>query len=495
MFAGDGKEEATVTGDMTRRSTLLAGVAAGLAVLPGRAAGADGDGDLARRLRDHCDRLAREEGFSGVCRLMRGERMLFQRAYGLRNRGEGLPNTPETRFNVASVGKMFTALAILRFVEAGRLRLEGRLIEAWPDYPDRAVAERITLEQILTHRAGLGNQVMFKPKTGFTSASTQTDYLRLFAGEGLAGEPGVMAYSNDGYVLLGALIERLAGRDYREHCRETIFAPLGMRNTGIHAIDEIVPNLAVPYVRDLPRPGVWRAAVSTDGVSGGAAGGGYSTVGDLARFGAAMRAGRLLSPALTRAWTLGRVPFRSGQYGYGVQVETINGVRLYGHTGGHHGVAAELLVVEPTDLVFVVLSNGEVEPYWALADFIRISVAGESDGSRNYAFTRQLIARTAAAGVDAGLALAAANPERRPREGVIDTYAMRAWHEGDEARAETLLRFNRRQFPDSLSALWSLAEFYRFARRDREAVAAYRAFLERQPDDAEALGYIARLDG
>ena len=485
-----------MTGEMTRRSALQAGAAAaGFAALPGRAAGADGEGALARRLRDLCDRLAREEGFSGVCRLMRGERTLFQRAYGLRNRGEGLPNTPGTRFNVASVGKMFTALGILRFVEAGRLRLEGRLIEAWPDYPDRAVAERITLEQVLTHSAGLGNHVMFKPKAGFTSASTQTESLRLFAGEGLAGEPGVTAYSNDGYVLLGALIERLAGRDYREHCRETIFAPLGMRNTGIHAIDEIVPNLAVPYVRDLPRPGVWRAAVSTDGVSGGAAGGGYSTVGDLARFGAAMRAGRLLSPALTRAWTLGRVPFRSGQYGYGVQVETINGVRLYGHTGGHHGVAAELLVVEPTDLVFVVLSNGEVEPYWALADFIRTSVAGESDGSRNYAFTRQLIARTAAAGADAGLAMAAASPDRRPREGVIDTYAMRAWHEGDAALAENLLRFNLRQFPDSLSALWSLAEFYRFARRNAEAVAAYRAFLERQPDDAEALGYIARLDG
>lgn len=479
--------------DFTRRAALAAG--ASLALMPAEAAGAGNDRALARRLRAHCDRLAREDQFNGVVLLMKDGRTLFQDAYGLRNRSDNLPNTTDTKFNIASVGKMFTSLSIMRFAQAGRLRLDGRLIDAWPDYPDRAVAERITLEQVLTHTAGLGNHMMFKPKTGFTAASTQSDYVQMFASEGLSGEPGVPAYSNDGYVLLGALIERLSGKDYREHCRETIFAPLGMDNTGFSAPDDIVPNLATPYARDLVRPGVWRAALATDGLPGGAFGGGYSTVGDLARFGAAMGANQLLPPELTRAWTMGRVPFRSDQYGFGMQIETVNGHRVFGHTGGHYGVAAEMMIFDGLGYLFVQLSNSEVEPYWDLANFIRAEIAGESDASRNYAFTRELIDATSTRGPDAGMALGAANPERSAREGVIDTYAFRAWHEGDFVGAENLLHFNRQRFPDSLSALWSIAEFYRYAGRNAEAIAAYREFLVAQPGDADALGYIARLGG
>jgi D-alanyl-D-alanine carboxypeptidase len=477
--------------DLTRRVALAA--SAGLALMPVEAVGAGNDRALVRRLRDHCDHLARDDDFNGVVLLVKDGRTLFQRAYGLRNRSDNLRNNAETKFNLASVGKMFTSLSIMRFAQAGRLRLAGRLIEAWPDYPDRAVAERITLEQILTHSSGLGNYMMFKPKVGFTAASTQSDYAALFTNEGLSGEPGSVAYSNDGYVLLGALIERLSGKDYREHCRETIFAPLGMDNTGYYTSEDIIPNLATPYARDLVRPGVMRAAIATDALPGGAFGGGYSTVGDLARFGAAMRANQLLPPELTRDWTRGRVPFRSGQYGYGIQVETINGHRVYGHTGGHYGVAAEMMIFEGADYLFVQLSNCEVETYWDLANFIRAEIAGESDASRNYAFMREVVSTTASRGVDAGLALAAANPERRASEGFIDSYGFRAWHSGDTAGSENLLRFNLRRFPDSLSALWSIAEFYRYAGRNAEAIAAYRAFLERQPDDADALSYIARL--
>ena len=478
---------------VTRRMALSAG--AGLALAPAASEAAAGDDALARRLRQHCERLVRTEGFSGAVCLMRRERVLFQRAYGLRNRGEGLPNLIDTKFNFASIGKLFTSLAILRFVEMGRLNLHASLIEAWPDYPNRSVAERITIAQILTHTAGLGNAMLFKPKVGFTAASTQSDYVRLFVDEPLSSQPGSdPAYSNDGYVLLGALIERLSGLDFREHCRTTIFAPLGMQDTGYFAPDDVVANIAVPYVRDLERPGVWRAALASDGLPGSAAGGGCSTVGDLARFAAAMNAGRLLGADLTRAWTQGRVPFRNGQYGYGVQMEAINGRRLIGHSGGHYGVAGELMIFDD-DHIVLVLSNGEVEPFWDLASFVRTEIAGENDASRNFQFTRALVDVIATQGPEAGLTLSAANAERSVREGVIDVYGFRAWHGGNAVGAENLLLFNMQKFPDSLSACWSIAEFYRYARRNNEAIAAYRAFLQRQPGDEDALAYIARLGG
>jgi D-alanyl-D-alanine carboxypeptidase len=479
---------------MTRRAALAAGV--GLVLAPGEAVGALSNRGLARGLRDHCERLAREDGFSGAVLLMRNGRTLFQCAYGMRNRGEALPNFIDTKFNIASIGKLFTSLAIMRFVEAGQLRLDARLIEAWPEYPNREVAERITIAQILTHTAGLGNAFLFKPKTGFTATSSHTDYMRLFVDEPLSGEPGAeVAYSNDGYVLLGALIERLSDRGYREHCAATIFAPLGMSGTGFFSPDDIVSNIALPYVRDLQHPGVWRAALASDGLPGSAAGGAYSTVGDLARFTEAVSANRLLSAELTCVWTQGRVVFRNGQYGYGVQTESINGHRIFGHSGGHYGVAGEVMVFEDTGHIVLALSNGEVEPFWDLASFVRSEIVGESDASRNYRFTRMLIDSVSMSGPEVGLALCAANPERAPRESVIEVYAFRAWHSGDAAGAENLLRFNVQKFPDSLSALWSIAELYRYAQRNADAVAAYHAFLDRQPDDADALSYIEQLGG
>lgn len=478
---------------MTRRSVLATGAAFTLAADPAKAAATDRE--LVDMLRQRCRALAQGLGFSGAVVLTRSGRELYAEAFGQRNRSEGLANRIDTRFNIASIGKLFTALSIMRLVEAGRLRLDAPLTDAWPSYPDRIVAERITVGQILTHTAGLGNAVTFKSRMDALSAQSQSDLVRLFAKDGLTGEPGAVAYSNDGYVLLGALIERLSGRNFKDHCRETIFAPLGMGGTGFSGPDDIVPNFALPYVRDIARPGVWRTAIASDGLASGAFGGGYATVRDLAAFGSAMRDRRLLRSELHSSWVAERVPFRSGHYGYGVQIETINGRRFIGHTGGHYGVAGELLISETTGHVFVVLSNGEVEPYWDLSVFIRTALAGESESSRNHDFTKRLCNVIALDGVEAGISMADANPDRTLREGLIDTLGFRAWHAGEPVAAERLLLFNRKRFDDSLSALWSLAEFYRHARRNAEALAAYKTFLERQPGDEETIAHIARLSG
>lgn len=476
---------------VTRRLALGAG--ASLAFLSPDAYCEPSEQALVRRIQAHCERLSREHEFSGAVMLVRNKRPLVEKTYGLRNRADKLAVRLDTKFNVASIGKLFTSLAIMRFAAAGAIRLDAPLLDAWPDYPHRSVAERITIAQLLTHTAGLGNNVLFKPKTGLNGTSTHQDYLRLFLDDGVTEEPGgEAAYSNDGYVLLGALIEKLSGLDFREHCRRTIFDPLGMTSTGFSAPDDIVPNLAIPYVRDLYRPGVWRSALGADAMPGGAFGGGYSTVADLCRFGRGMLANQLLTPEWSKTWTQGRVAFRGEQYGFGVQVSSINGHQIIGHTGGHSGVAGELLIAPDLGYVFAVLSNGEVEPYWDLDTFVRSEIAGDHEAARTSSFTRELIEVVIAKGVEAGVAFVA-QQDRTPREGMIDVYAFRVWHRGDADGAENLLLFNQQRFPDSLSALWSLAEFYRYARRNADAIAAYQAYLQREPDDADALGYIAQL--
>ncbi|MCA3255394.1 MAG: serine hydrolase [Alphaproteobacteria bacterium] len=446
-------------------------------------------GALRRRLEAAADGAA----FNGVLLLLERGRPVVARATGVADPATGRANAPDTRFNIASVGKLFTALAVLRLVEAGRLTPDSRLIDLWPDYPDPALAAEITVDALLTHRAGLGNRVMTAPTDALPASARQTDRVGLFATAGRAGPAGVMAYSNDGYVLLGAVVERLTGADFRDHVRETIFRPLGMAGAGFPAPDATAPDLAQPRLRDLDRPGVWRTATAAERLPGGAAGGGVATVADLARFGEALRTGRLLSPALMRSWIAPRVPFRGGHYGYGLQIEALGACRAFGHTGGHSGITAELMVFPDSGHVFVQLGNGEVDAYWALADGARTALCGETADTRRLALTNRVIALVSTRGADAGAALADAYPGTPLREGVIDVAAFRAWHRGDPAAAERLLRFNIRRFPNSSSALWSLAELHRHARRRDDAIASYRAYLVREPGDADAEARIAEL--
>ncbi len=310
----------------------------------------------------------------------------------------------------------------------------------------------------------------------------------------LEGPPGVFAYSNDGYVVLGALVEKLTGRDYYDHVRETIFRPLGMKDTDFYRVDEVVPNLAIGYTRDLERPGAWRNNLLVTGVRGGPAGGGYSTVDDLLAFADALRANRLMSAAMTREWTRGRFDYAHGRYGYGCSEEVVGGHRIVGHSGGHFGIACELMIFQDLGWTMIVLTNGEVDGFWDVSAYGKQLLAGENDRIADYLFTRGLAETVARAGVGAGQAAYAARPAgRRARESVIDTLGLKALHKGRPDAALALLRFNLLTFPDSSGAVWSYAEANRVAGRPDAALAAYRDYLKREPGDADAARRIAAL--
>lgn len=459
---------------------------------PARAAASD---PVARRLAAYCEARAREGELSGAVLLAKDGAVLYRAAFGRRNRAEALPNRPDTRFNYASIGKLFTALAILRFAEQGRLGLDDRLAAHWPDYPNRAVAEAVTIRQLLAHTAGMGNSWATLATRPPQSVVTVADMLALFVDKPLSQPPGQgFVYSNDGYVILGGLIERLAGEPCDAHLRRTIWRPLGMAATAWVRQDEPPANFALGYARDLERPGVWKTNVFDNPFRGGPAGGGYSTVDDLFAFGEAMRRRTLLGPAMTEAWTRGVSDYARGRYGLGVSEATINGHRVIGHSGGHIGIAGELMVFEDLGYVAVVLTNGEVEAFWDLDVWIKRELCGEDAAARNHAFTRRLI-DALAADAAAGQALYAARPEGvRARASVIDVYGFRLLHAGRAEAGLNLLRFNVEVAGDS-SALWSWAEGLRLAGRREAARDAYRAYLGREPGDADAEARLKTLGG
>ncbi|MFZ9394823.1 MAG: serine hydrolase [Erythrobacter sp.] len=485
--------------EMTRRSLLGSALAGAVAAPLGARTSQNGHAapeELVLQLEAEVDRLAREEDFQGVVRLARGGEPLLHKAWGHADRGNLVPNRIDTRFDIASVGKLFTSLAVMRLVASGKLALDQTLASAWPDYPNPQ-AGAATIAQLLSHSAGLGNHHSLMPAYTGPPLLTNHDYFRLIAQEPLQQPPGQgFAYSNSGYVVLALLLERITDEPFFDHVRRTIWQPLGMADTGPLRMDFAQPRLARGYIRAPGAPGQWQLNLDPRMPIGTAFGGVVSTAADLGRFGQAMAAGALLPPRWMAEWSRGRFPYHRGSYGLGCSEVVIEGKRIIGHSGGHPGVVAELMVWPELGLDLSIVANTEPDCYFALVAFAKQATLGTDDISRNHDFTRSVVQAFLAGGAQQATSLLARKPEGvRLGQGLVDLLANRELHRGNIKAGLGLLRFNVESFPQSPDPLWSLAEALRHNGERAAATAAYREYLARVPDDADALRWIGILEG
>ncbi len=207
-------------------------------------------GEIVRRVTALVDSLATQDQFSGVVVLAREGTPVLQLARGMADRAARLPNTVETAFNLGSINKVFTRIAIRQLAAQGRLALDSSLGRYWPDYPNAAV-RRVTIRQLLEMRSGIGGNIFAVPASGDRHTLRRlVDFLPLFVNEPMASEPGArQQYSNAGYVLLGLLVERLSGESYYDYVRRSIYEPAAMRRTAHYAVDSLPPNTALGYTR------------------------------------------------------------------------------------------------------------------------------------------------------------------------------------------------------------------------------------------------------
>ena len=270
------------------------------------------------------DSLTAANAFSGAALVAKGDSILFRNAFGLASRASREPNRADTRFNLGSINKIFTKLAIGQLVERGAVHLDDTIDRYLPDYP-RAVAGKVTVRQLLEHRGGIGD--IFGDSYDRADRSTLrrvADWIPLFRDKPLAFEPGTRSqYSNGGYVLLGAIIEKASGEDYYDYMRRHVYEPLGMRNTDHYASDERSANLAVGYTREhgdgaQPDASGLSNNAFTRPMRGSPAGGGYSTLDDLLRFTRAVRAGTLLRAETRRDGFEDLGPGPNGDVGLGI---------------------------------------------------------------------------------------------------------------------------------------------------------------------------------
>ena len=296
--------------------------------------------------------------FSGAVLIARRGKTIFLKAWGMASKEFDVPNLPDTKFNLGSINKIFTRIAVGQLVEKGKLSLDDTIGKHLPDYPNREAADKVTVRQLLEMQSGIGD--FFGPRFDATPKDRfrqNVDFLPMFAGEPLAFPPGTQRqYSNGSYVVLGEIVARVSGQDYHDYVRDHIFMPAGMKDTDSYEADVPVSNLAEGYTRnwdDAERTGgARRKNIYTRPARGSAAGGGYSTAPDLLRFTEALVGDKLLSPQYTDWVLTGAEP----QQDRGRRAGAPAGGGL-GIAGGAPGINAALEFDVATGDTIIVMSN------------------------------------------------------------------------------------------------------------------------------------------
>lgn len=342
-----------------------------------------------RELETYLDNLSAEDKFSGAVLVAKDGVPIFKKAYGLANKSANVPNNTETKFNIASNNKMFTSVAVAQLAERGKLSFDDKISKYLPDYPNKAVADKVTIHHLLTHTSGMGNYQNEKFFEQIDKTKTLADLLPFYANEPLAFEPGAKyQYSNAGYAVLGLIIERLSGQSYFDYVRENIFKPAGMKDTDSFERGASVKNLAVGYTRmrmgqqgQQPDPNAPRIEnTSMLPLKGTSAGGGYSTLDDLLKFAVALQNNKLLSKKYTEIITTGKIDVGGpmGKYAYGFGDKIVDGKHIVGHNGGSVGIAANFDMFPELGYTAVILSNYDPPAMFPVIMKIRELIPGGS---------------------------------------------------------------------------------------------------------------------
>jgi D-alanyl-D-alanine carboxypeptidase len=314
------------------------------------------DQQLVGALRERLGKEAAADSFAGAVLVAHQGKPIFAQAYGLADREHNIPNTLKTRFSLASMNKMFTAVATLQLIQEGKLALDDLLGRYLTDYPNRELAAKVTIGELLANTGGTGDIWGPEFDKHCLELRTPQDYINLYGQRALRFEPGSRwEYSNYGFILLGAVIEKVSGESYSSYVREHVYIPAGMAATGSGTEDKAIVNRSIGYTK-MGAPH-WIPNTDRPAFIETPAGGGSSTVGDLLRFADALRENKLLDAHYTNLLTTGSVVTPFGFDGYGFGVQTINGNTCFGHNGSSRGVNGDLEMCLDSSYTVVALAN------------------------------------------------------------------------------------------------------------------------------------------
>src|SRR5688572_22441904 len=429
----------------------------------------------------------------------RGQRV-YEAAFGEANLEWHVPNTVDTRFEIASMTKPMTAIVIMQLVQEGKLRLDAKVSEHLPYYPAET-GQRITVEQLLNHTSGLQQDIGFidDPIVPAINADmlSNDSLVKLISKQPLRFEPGTSyGYSSDAYAVLGAIIEHVTGRSYWDALRERVLQRAGMSETGVSVLRPIVPRRASGYAQ------TWDGYENAPHIGVTPAGGLYSTLGDIERFDRALYGDALVNEESKRLLFAPRPVVTA--YGWKTSEDTLQrGVTrpVLRTTGGLPCCGAVLVRVPSLQRTIIMLTNIRTMT-WRLEEFAA-SIGRILDGEP-YSLPKRSVAEALASDVKAR-----ASPERIEQHfeqmradtaryvlleaelNRLGYHALNSWR--DVPRAIEVFRLNVRAFPESGNVYDSLGEAYLAQGDTVSARDNYRRSLELDPNNTNAADILRRI--
>ncbi|MBD3581909.1 serine hydrolase domain-containing protein [Flavobacterium selenitireducens] len=324
--------------------------------------------EVSRTLDRYMQAQATQNDFSGTVLVSQKGNIIYEKSFGLANREWNVPNSPETRYRICSLTKQFTAAAVLRLEEQGKLTISDKLSKYFPDYPK---GDEVTLHMLLNHTSGIKDvgeiPKWFRLDARLPVEKMKDTLIAVFKDKPYDFEPGKgWHYSNSGYILLGYVIEQASGQPYYDYVREYLLKKASMDDSGFLQHDLIVPNLVNGYAL---LPSGWKRSTSETGNSGFSAGNMFATARDLFKWRVALQSGKIISAASLKKMNTPHHPERGA--GYGIFVDNFLNHKVLEHQGAIEGFNTYMGEYIDDGVCIIVLTNRDTN-----LDFVPKGLAG-----------------------------------------------------------------------------------------------------------------------
>jgi D-alanyl-D-alanine carboxypeptidase len=307
---------------------------------------------------------------SGTVLVARDDEILFEEAYGFSSKTFGVPNEIDTKYNIGSLNKLITKIAVLQLIQAGKVDLDDFVGKHLPTFRED-IASTVRVRHLITFTSGMDDYFGQKFDAALGRLRKVSDFVPFFIDDPLLSKPGEKwNYTNAGYVVLGLVIEAATGMDYYDYVRENIYTPAGMVNTDHYEVDSTTPKMATGYTRKKPNssehPSKRRSNHFVIGSRGSPAGGGYSTVEDFLLLDRTIANNTLLNSAY------------SNMILRPLDADPDSPLRAIVMAGGAPGLTALYIKFFEFGLTFIVMSNYDPEDVQPLAEQVRDLVIPKS---------------------------------------------------------------------------------------------------------------------
>jgi CubicO group peptidase (beta-lactamase class C family) len=435
--------------------------------------------------------------FNGSLLVAENGRVLLKMGYGYANFEWEIPCKPDTKFRLGSITKQFTSMLIMQQVEKGTIGLDDPLTKYLPAYP-KATGDRVTVRHLLNHTSGIPSYTEILNINSDRKAYPLDSLLALFSTRPLEFEPGTrFKYNNSGYVLLGAILEKVTGRTYEQLLREKILNPLGMEDTGYDHASPILKKRAGAY----ERRGGLRNAEFLDMSVPYSAGAMYSTVEDLFVWDRALYTDKLLSEKSKEEY------FKPGlsNYAFGWGIGSLrlgrstDTVRTIMHGGGINGFNTLIVRVPEQQHLIVLLNNTGSAPLNEIATAILGILYGKPYAEPRRSLATELGKMIEKSGVTEAVSSFASLKERKTEyylnESEMNDLGYRLMQGGDVQAALEVFRLNVSEFPDSWNVYDSLGEAYMTDGQRELAIANYEKSIKLNPGNTGGRQILEKLKG